>query len=96
MLGKLLSKLIPGTSEPESNPEETVEHNGYTIRPIPRQEGASWRTMGEIVKVVDGETLTQSFIRADTHAGRDAAVEHTIAKGKQIIDECGDALFERS
>ena len=37
---------------------------------------------------------THRFIRAETHASKDDAAAFAISKGKQIIDERGDKIFE--
>ena len=76
-------------SEPES-------YQGFDIVAAPEPEGEQWRLGGFIVKraeAADGPDLERQFIRADTFATRDDAVQWSLRKGRQIIDERGDKLF---
>ena len=99
-LKNLFKSLFGGSSESASSPvakqEENQEYKDFTISPTPIPEGGQFRTSGTISKTVDGETRSSEFIRADNHASRDSAVEHSIGKAKQIIDERGDSLLETS
>jgi hypothetical protein len=72
---------------------EPVEYNGYRIRPAPYARKGQYQTSGIIEKEVGGELKEHRFIRAETHPSRDQAVEFSIAKAKQIIDEQGERLF---
>ena len=40
-----------------------------------------------------GELKEHSFVRAETHPSRDQAIEFSIAKAQQIIDEQGERMF---
>ncbi|WP_246270372.1 HlyU family transcriptional regulator [Hongsoonwoonella zoysiae] len=93
-LGKIFAGLFGGKSG-ESAPGSgiTVEHKGFTIRPTPRQADGQWQVVGVISRDVDGETREETFIRADKCASADEAVEVTLRKGRQIIDEQGMRLF---
>lgn len=90
-----LRKLFGGTSEAqEPTVAREVEYNGYVIQPAPKPQGGQFVTAGSIRKAAaDGSYREQTFIRADTHASRDDAVEHSIRKAKQLIDEQGERLF---
>ena len=70
-----------------------AEHAGFLIRAEPFQEGGQYQTAGSIVKVVDGETKTHRFVRADRFSNAEDAADHALRKGRQIIDEQGDRLF---
>ncbi len=70
-----------------------VEYNGYRIRPSPYRREGQYQTCGIIEKEVAGELKEHRFIRAELHPTREAAVEFSIAKAKQIIDEQGDRIF---
>lgn len=63
------------------------------ITPAPQSAGGTWRAAGTITKDIDGETLERPFVRADTFNSQDDAVQFTIQKGKQIIDQNGKSLF---
>ena len=88
-------KLFSG-DEPEDAPGEAVLYQGYSIRPHPRNESGHWLTAGVITKTDDaGETREHHFIRAETHGGKSDAEDFSIIKGKQIVDEFGDRMFEK-
>ncbi len=76
------------------DPVEEHEYKGYRIRPTPHPSGGQYHTAGVIVKTFADGDREQSFLRADTHASHEAACQHAVFKGRQIIDERGDALFE--
>ena len=95
-LSDLFRRLIgpKGTGRKES--AQAVEYTGYTIRPASRREGSQWLTAGVISKRFDEEVKEHHFIRADRYGNRDDAEAFTVTKAKQIIDERGDKLFEKS
>jgi hypothetical protein len=72
---------------------EPQEHAGCTIYATPQREGSQFRLMGRIEKEVNGEVLVRNFIRADVFTASDDAVESTIRKAQQIIDQNGPSLF---
>ncbi len=74
-------------------PVASAEHNGFTIHATPFQEGGQWQLCGVIEKEVDGEVKTHRFIRADRFPDKNEAAAFILAKGRQIIDERGVALF---
>jgi hypothetical protein len=91
MLKALWSRLTGGGgAEPAA---EAVEYNGYRIRPAPYPSKGAYQTAGTIEKEIGGELTEHRFIRAETHPSRDQAIEFSIAKAKQIIDEQGDRIF---
>lgn len=96
----IFSKLFGSGSTADaaagSGDEGAVEYNGYSIRPAPRRQGSAWLLAGVIAKEFPDGVKEHAYVRADTFAGRDEAVAFAITKGKQIIDERGDRLFETS
>ena len=42
-----------------------------------------------------GATREHHFIRAETHGGKSDAEDFSIIKGKKIVDEFGDRMFEK-
>jgi hypothetical protein len=70
-----------------------VEHGGCIIHPAPIREGSQFRLAGRIEKDIDGETLVRSFVRADVFTSMDDAIEYTVRKAQQIIDQNGPSLF---
>jgi len=95
-LGNLLKSVFGGGgSKPTTPAAEPIEYKGYQIIAEPVSEGGQYRTAGRITKEISGELKESRFIRADNNGDIDASVEHCIYKGKQIIDEQGDSLFQR-
>jgi hypothetical protein len=71
-----------------------AEHKGFVIEAQPYQEGSRFQTAGIISKDVGGMRKQHKFIRADSFATRDEAADFAVSKGRQIVDEQGDRLFE--
>ncbi|MGF1594160.1 MAG: HlyU family transcriptional regulator [Kiloniellaceae bacterium] len=92
----LFSKLFGGggASGGSTSEGEAVEYNGYRIHPAAQSQNGQWLTAGIIRKEVAGETREHRFLRADTHASAEAANAFAVVKGRQIIDEQGDRIFE--
>lgn len=74
-------------------PAKQVEHNGFTISATPFKADGQYQTSGIVSKTIDGEVKEHRFIRADRFAGLDDAVDVSIRKGMQIVDEQGDRMF---
>lgn len=84
-----------GGGKREEAPGEAVLYQGFSIRPTPRKDSGHWLTAGVIAKTFDdGETKEHYFIRAETHGGKSDAEAFSMIKGKQIVDEFGDRMFE--
>ena len=93
----LLRKLFGGGGGGgEKPPAEgpATDHKGYAITPAPEKEGGKWRVAAHIRKEIDGETKTHHLIRADTLDSQDAAIEASLGKARQMIDEQGDRIFD--
>ena len=88
----LFGKLV-GSGGVDATPGDTVEYQGYSISPRPKPQGGQFYTAGVIIKEFPEGAKEQYFIRADSHASRDAAEQHAVVKARQIIDEQGDQLF---
>jgi hypothetical protein len=93
MLKTLLGRFFGGGAI-EAPEAETVEYNGYRIRPAPYTYQGQYQTCGIIEKEIGGELKEHRFIRAESHPSREAAIEFSLAKGRQLIDERGDRLFD--
>ena len=72
---------------------KAIEHRGFTIRATPFKEGGQFQTSGVIAKEVDGVVKEHKFIRADRFSSLDEAVDFSLAKGRQIIDEQGERVL---
>ena len=91
-----LKKLFGGGSSSESAPaapKRQLEYNGFMIAATPYKEGGQWQTCGTVTKTVNGEVKEHRFIRADRFADEDAAADHAILKGQQIVDQLGESVF---
>ena len=96
MFKKLLQSLKGGSSEEAASSvaADPVTYKDVSIVATPLSEGGQFKTAGSISKTVDGVEKTTEFIRADNHSSADAAIEHSINKAKQIVDERGASLFD--
>ncbi len=97
-IGKIFKSLFGGESKP-SEPKElqcdALEYNGFKIEPAPIVNDGKFRTAGYISGELDGETKRIQFIRADQNGDQQLAIDHSIAKAKQIVDEQGQKLLSR-
>ena len=88
-----LSRLLGGgggggaASAPAHDPEV---HKGFAITPTPRKDGGKWRIAGRIEK--DGRS--HDFVRADTMETEEQAVAESLAKGRLIVDQLGNSIFD--
>ena len=95
MLKSLWDSLMgkgDGSAEPVA--AAPVEYKGYHIRPTPYQAGSQYQTSGTIEKDFPSGTREHRFVRAESHATREDAVEFSLIKARQIIDQQGDRMFE--
>lgn len=79
-----------GKAQPEP---VSSEHKGFIILATPFAEAGQFQTCGLIRKEIDGVLQEHKFIRADRFASMDDAVNITLIKARQIIDEQGDGMF---
>jgi hypothetical protein len=94
-LGKLFKSLLGGgSSEPKA--ADPVSYKDFTIEAAPIDEDGKFRTAGFISGELDGEIKRIRYIRADQNTSREAAIEHSISKAQQIIDEQGAKLLEKT
>ena len=96
MIGNWFKNLFQASeTAPAPTHSDIEEYEGYSIQAEPIPEGNSFRTAGRIGRERDGEMRWVPFIRADQHAGQDAAIEHALSKARQLIDEQGESLLDR-
>ena len=92
----ILSRLFGGGSQKDPKPKQEPElYKGYDIHAAPVRDGTHWRVAARIEREVGGEVKSHQLIRADTIADRETAVRESLRKAKQLIDEQGDAIFNR-
>lgn len=87
-----------GGSEAATSAAELAheDYKGFVIRAVAQRVGSEFQLAGSIEKEVEGEVKRQSFVRADRFSSSDDAASFTLAKGRQIIDEQGEALFTQT
>lgn len=78
-------------AEPKAGKQ--IEHKGFTIVATPYKNDGQYQTCGIVSKEIDGVVKEHKFVRADRFAGFDDAVDVSIRKGQQIVDEQGERVF---
>jgi hypothetical protein len=79
-----------GDASPAGN---AIDHNGFKIQATPYKAEGQFQTCGVISKEIDGVVKEHRFVRADRFAALDDAVEVSLRKGQQIVDEQGERIF---
>lgn len=87
----LFSRLFGSKSPEPKGPDEA--YKGFRIFAEPAPDGSRFRVGARIELDVDGETKVHRLIRADVLESRDVAIEVSVNKAKQVIDEQGEGLF---
>jgi hypothetical protein len=82
-----------GDAPASAAPAKQVEHNGFTISATPYKADGQYQTCGVVSKEIGGVVKEHRFIRADRFAGLDDAVDISIKKGIQLVEEQGERLF---
>lgn len=93
-LGKLFKSIFGGSTESEEL-SEPLEYKGFMIEAAPLSQDGRFRSAGYISGELDGEVRRVQFIRADDNTDRQAAIDHSILKARQIIDEQGAKLLQK-
>ena len=91
-----LKRLFGGGGSDEGaggKPAKQIEHKGFTIAATPYKNDGQYQTCGVVSKEVDGALKEHRFVRADRFAALDDAVEVSLRKGQQIVDEQGERIF---
>lgn len=92
-----LKRLFGGGSQPDLEKGTPVaaeiEHKGFRIRATPFKQDGQFQTSGIVSKEVDGVVKEHKFIRADRFASLDDAVQVSLNKGRQLVDEQGERMF---
>jgi hypothetical protein len=72
------------------------EYKGFLIKAIEMRAGSEYQLAGTIEKDVGGEHKSYQFVRADRMSSKDDLVSLALAKGRQIIDEQGERVFNQT
>lgn len=94
VIGRVFGKLF-GSGAAAESPIEPVAYKGFLIVADPIPEGDQYRTAGYISRDGEPEGARSRFIRADLHGSQESAIDHSIRKGRQVIDEQGEGLLAR-
>ncbi len=89
-----LSKIFGGGGNAPTAKGPAESHKGFTVVAMPESRGGQYQTVGEIRSENAEDTRVHRFIRADVHPSFEQACQHTLHKGKQIIDERGDQALD--
>ena len=90
-----LKKLfgLGGGDAPAEASAQPQDYEGFTILATPYKEGGQYQLCGVISKQIDGQRREHRFIRADRFASMEDAVEMTLMKARQIVDQQGERIF---
>ena len=91
-----LKRLFGGGSSGEvsaAKPAKQIEHKGFTIAATPYKNDGQYQTCGVVSKEIGGVLKEHRFVRADRFASLDDAVDVSLRKGQQIVDEQGEGIF---
>ena len=85
-----------GSSNTEPAGDKVLDqetYKGFLIKAIEMKAGSEMQLAGTIEKDIGGELKTYRFVRADRMTSRDDLIALALSKGKQIIDEQGEQIF---
>ena len=71
-----------------------IEHKGFVVRAVPFRQNGQFQTAGTIEKEGGGVRRTYRFVRADRSTMVEEVTDIALAKGRLIIDEQGEGLFD--
>lgn len=93
MLRDLMKRLFGGGGA--ADPVTATEaYSGFEIQATPIRERDGWRVAGRVVWRRDQDSLEHSFVRADSFPSQDNATSMSLDKGRQLVDERGQSLFD--
>jgi hypothetical protein len=82
------------SADAAAKPVQVAEHNGFTIEARPYKESGQFQVAGVIVKGEGEARKEHKFIRADRFPTIEEAADFALLKGRQIIDQQGDRVFD--
>lgn len=83
-----------GSGEPvQATAAKQIEYKGFSVSATPFKDNGQFQTCGVVSKEIDGVLKEHRFIRADRFASIDDAVDVSLKKGQQLVDEQGDRLL---
>jgi len=95
-LGSFFKSIFSGSaSTSQDEVSESIAYKEFTIEAAPIDEDGKYRTAGYISGELNGEIKRIHFIRADQSGDKQVAIDHSISKARQIIDEQGKGLLNK-
>lgn len=91
VLSFLGGKAPAAVNAPAEESREVYQDCTLIAQPI--RDGNQFRIAGRIEKKSGDSILQRHFIRADVFNGEKEAVEFTLRKARQIVDQHGASLF---
>jgi hypothetical protein len=90
-----LKSLFGGKETAPAKPKTAgeLEYKGFLIKATPTAQGREYQLVGTIEKDIDGVRREHKLVRVDRFATLEEAAQYTLAKGRQIVDEQGEAMF---
>jgi hypothetical protein len=82
-----------GSAAPDE-PVQIAEHKGFTIEARPYKESGQFQVAGVIAKGEGEARKEHKFIRADRFPSVEEAADFALMKGRQIVDQQGDRVFD--
>lgn len=95
-LQKLFGKSSRASDDGTKIDGGETEYKGFIILATPFKSEGQLQSCGVISKVINGEKKEYLFIRADRFTNLDDAVAMIHIKGRQIIDEQGERIFQQA
>ncbi|MEM7643366.1 MAG: HlyU family transcriptional regulator [Pseudomonadota bacterium] len=83
------SRLFGGSAGKAAPATQPESYKDFTITPNPIQAGSEYR----IAALIEKDGKSHQLIRADTLRDHEGAVEASLGKARQAIDEQGDRIF---
>lgn len=95
MFGRILQRLFGSGGEDRGEPElaGSERYEGFELQARPRHEGRVWRVAGRICRPDDPDGPRHDFIRVDTMTSHEEAVQLSLTKARQLVDERGERLL---
>jgi hypothetical protein len=77
-----------------AKPVSSTEHKGFAIEARPYKESGQFQVAGVIAKGEGEARREHKFIRADRFPSIEEAADFALMKGRQIVDQQGDRIFD--
>jgi hypothetical protein len=94
----LLKKLFGGARKEAASAEPAVtaevEYKGFVIKAMPFKDQGQFQTAGLIEKGTGDAVRRHRFVRADRSPSADEVTELALAKGRLMVDQQGESLFD--